>query len=76
MSRYLKQSAAELESKAQKHASILRRTLQDYSNSVQDSSINLKLQSKKDREIERAVAHITRVNKALKRVRKKMRKSK
>lgn len=77
MSRGLKQSAAEMETKAQKHTILLKRTLQDYNDSVLNSAhIDPKLRMKKEHEIERTVKRIARVHKALKRIRKKMGKTK
>ena len=76
MSTRLEQSAADLNVKAQNHTILLRRALQEYNEATRNTpGIDKKLQVK-EREIERAVAHLARIHKALKRVRKKMRVSK
>jgi hypothetical protein len=73
MSRSLDKNASDLERKAQNKAKIIRRTVREYNEAVSsDSASRYGLRSKKERQIEKAVAEYEQVHKALKRLRKKM----
>jgi hypothetical protein len=74
MSKDLHQYAAELEDKAARRAKSIRRAVDKYNFEVKSATLaDLDRQRKRQRQIEREVARYTELNKALKRIRKKMR---
>jgi hypothetical protein len=74
MSRSLERSATELERKAKDQVVIIRRTVQEYNESVgADPKPAAAPQLKKQRKIEKAISDYMQTHKALKRIRKKMR---
>lgn len=72
MQKEFKKTEARLERQAVERAEAIRRVVREYHESVQKSDdIDMALKLKKQREIERVVADYIRLQKALKRLRRK-----
>ena len=73
MSKDLKKSEARLERQARSRAAVIRRIVQEYTDSVEKSaSVDVLQKRKKQREIERVVSEYIDLHKSLRRVRRKL----
>jgi uncharacterized protein YoxC len=74
MSKDLSESAAELERKAERQVMEIRRAVREYNEAAQNTARSDTLeQTRKQSEIEHAVAKYVQLHKAIRRLRKKMR---
>lgn len=73
MSKDLKKSEARLEREARSRAAVIRRIIQEYTDSVEkNANVDALQKRKKQREIERVVSEYIDLHKSLKRVRRKL----
>ena len=73
MSKDLKKSEARLEREARSRAAVIRRIIQEYTDSVErNANVDALQKRKKQREIERVVSEYIDLHKSLRRVRRKL----